>query len=112
MLFVCSFSIFAQNNHERKQLFDYDRKFFLDDASEAKANDFNDASWGWKPDGGISYIGLKALSSGFIEKNGNNSFWSEMGDKIDYYFVAGKNKTYSRPKSFIGPWAKFIILYY
>ena len=45
----------------------------------------------WKPDGGVSYIGLKALSSSPIEKNGNISFWSEMGDKIDYYFVAGKN---------------------
>ena len=30
---------------ERKQLFDYDWKFFLGDAAEAKANDFNDAGW-------------------------------------------------------------------
>ncbi|MDP4210565.1 MAG: glycoside hydrolase family 31 protein [Bacteroidota bacterium] len=45
----------------------------------------------WKPDGGVSYIGLKALSSSSIEKNGNISFWSEMGDKMDYYFIAGKN---------------------
>jgi len=45
----------------------------------------------WKPDGGVSYVGLKALSSSPIEKNGNISFWSEMGDKMDYYFVAGKN---------------------
>lgn len=44
----------------------------------------------WKPDGGVSYIGLKALSVSPIEKNGNISFWSEMGDKMDYYFVAGK----------------------
>lgn len=43
----------------------------------------------WKPDGGISYIGLKALSLSSIEKNGNISFSSEMGDKMDYYFVAG-----------------------
>jgi len=45
----------------------------------------------WKPDGGVSYIGLKALSSSTLEKNGNISFWSEMGDKMDYYFIAGKN---------------------
>ncbi len=45
----------------------------------------------WKPDGGVSYIGLKALSSSPLEKNGSISFWSEMGDKMDYYFVAGKN---------------------
>ncbi|WP_428232806.1 glycoside hydrolase family 2 TIM barrel-domain containing protein [Flavobacterium sp.] len=30
---------------ERKQLFDYDWKFFLGDNSEAKVNDFNDAKW-------------------------------------------------------------------
>jgi beta-galactosidase len=30
---------------KRKQLFDYDWKFFLDDAPEAKANDFNDSGW-------------------------------------------------------------------
>ncbi len=45
----------------------------------------------WKPDGGVSYIGLKALSSSPLEKKGNLSFQSEMGDKMDYYFVAGKN---------------------
>jgi len=45
MLFVSSFSGYAQNSMERKQLFDYDWKFFLGDASEAKATDFNDANW-------------------------------------------------------------------
>ena len=35
----------AQTDMERKQLFDYDWKFFLGDAPEAKANDFNDQSW-------------------------------------------------------------------
>ena len=42
---VSSFSGYAQNGMERKQLFDYDWKFFLGDASEAKATDFNDESW-------------------------------------------------------------------
>jgi beta-galactosidase len=45
LLFVCSFSIFAQNNQERKQLFDYDWRFFLGDVPEAKANNFDDKSW-------------------------------------------------------------------
>jgi len=38
---------YAQNHDvfERKQLFDYDWKFFLGDAAEAKTNDFNDGSW-------------------------------------------------------------------
>ncbi|HLP04236.1 MAG TPA: PA14 domain-containing protein, partial [Paludibacter sp.] len=45
----------------------------------------------WKPDGGVSYIGLKALNVSDIEKNGNISFWSEMADKMDYYFVSGKD---------------------
>jgi len=38
---------FAQHQDllERKQLFDYDWKFFLGDAAEAKANDFNDEGW-------------------------------------------------------------------
>jgi beta-galactosidase len=42
---VSSFSGYAQNGMERKQLFDYDWKFFLGDASEAKATDFDDESW-------------------------------------------------------------------
>ncbi len=45
LLFVCIFSIFAQNNQERKQLFDYDWKFFLGDTATAKQKEFNDASW-------------------------------------------------------------------
>jgi beta-galactosidase len=45
LLFVCSYSIFAQNNQERKQLFDYDWRFFLGDVPEAKANNFDDKSW-------------------------------------------------------------------
>jgi len=45
LLFVSSFSGYAQNSMERKQLFDDDWKFFLGDNSEAKATDFNDESW-------------------------------------------------------------------
>ncbi len=47
ILMLSFYSCFAQSksNIERKQLFDYDWKFFLGDASEAKANNFNDESW-------------------------------------------------------------------
>jgi alpha-D-xyloside xylohydrolase len=45
----------------------------------------------WKPDGGTSYIGLKALSPRTKEDQGALSLSSEMGDQIDYYFIAGNN---------------------
>ncbi|HLP05004.1 MAG TPA: glycoside hydrolase family 2 TIM barrel-domain containing protein, partial [Paludibacter sp.] len=45
ILFFSSFSGYAQNGSERKQLFDYDWKFFLGDVPEAKGNDFNDGIW-------------------------------------------------------------------
>jgi len=45
----------------------------------------------WKPDGGTSYIGLKALSPRSKEDQGNLALSSEMGDQIDYYFIRGNN---------------------
>lgn len=45
----------------------------------------------WKPDGGTSYLGLKALSPITPEEQGKLSLTSEMGNQIDYYFVYGKN---------------------
>lgn len=45
LLFVCSFTIFAQNHQERKQLFDSNWKFFLGDVQDAKAVNFNDEHW-------------------------------------------------------------------
>ena len=45
----------------------------------------------WKPDGGISYIGLKALSPKRTEEQNRLSLWSEMGDRIDYYFIRGND---------------------
>lgn len=45
----------------------------------------------WKPDGGVSYIGLKALSPRKAEDQNKLSLWSEMGDQIDYYFIRGNN---------------------
>jgi len=45
----------------------------------------------WKPDGGVSYIGLKALSPVADSEQAKLSLWSEMGDQIDYYFIRGNN---------------------
>jgi beta-galactosidase len=45
ILFVSSFSGNAQNGMERKQLFDFNWKFFLGDVADAKSKEFNDESW-------------------------------------------------------------------
>lgn len=45
----------------------------------------------WQPDGGVSYIGLKALSPVDEKEQNKLSFWSEMARQIDYYFINGKN---------------------
>jgi alpha-D-xyloside xylohydrolase len=45
----------------------------------------------WKPDGGISYIGLKALSPRTAKAQGSLSLSSEMGNQIDYYYIYGSN---------------------
>jgi alpha-D-xyloside xylohydrolase len=43
----------------------------------------------WKPDGGVSYISLKALSPVSTEEQSRLSLWSEMGQQLDYYFIHG-----------------------
>ena len=45
----------------------------------------------WRPDGGISYLGLKALGPLDPEEQGRLSLWSEMGQELDYYFIYGEN---------------------
>jgi len=45
----------------------------------------------WKPDGGVSYIGLKALSPRPVKDQGSLSLTSEMGNQIDYWFIRGNN---------------------
>jgi len=45
----------------------------------------------WKPDGGTSYIGLKALSPKSPDEQNKLSLWSEVGNQIDYYFIRGNN---------------------
>lgn len=45
----------------------------------------------WLPDGGVSYIGLKALSPVPDAEQMKLSMWSEMGKKLDYYFIHGNS---------------------
>ena len=45
----------------------------------------------WKPDGGISYIALKALSPVPAEQQQKLSLWSEMGKEINYFFIHGNS---------------------
>jgi alpha-D-xyloside xylohydrolase len=45
----------------------------------------------WKPDGDVSYCGLRAATPRSDEEQGKLSIWSEMSRDMDYYFIAGKN---------------------
>jgi len=45
----------------------------------------------WKPDGGVSYISLKALSPISEEEQNQLAIWSEAARQIEYYFIAGDN---------------------
>ncbi len=45
----------------------------------------------WQPDGGTSYCGLRVLSPVDEKVQGQMSWWGEMQNEIDYYFVRGEN---------------------
>ncbi len=45
----------------------------------------------WRPDGAISYCGLRVLSPVSVQEQNKQAWWSEMNHDIDYYFVYGKN---------------------
>ncbi|NDV60463.1 TIM-barrel domain-containing protein [Bacteroides sp. 519] len=45
----------------------------------------------WKPDGGVSYLGLRALSPVSEQEQNKLSIDSEMGNEMDYYFVHGND---------------------
>lgn len=45
----------------------------------------------WTPDGGESYLGLRALSPVPDDEQNKLAIFSEMGNEIDYYFVYGEN---------------------
>ena len=44
----------------------------------------------WLPDGDKSFFGLRAMAPVDEQKNRQMSWWSEMQDQLDYYFVAGE----------------------
>lgn len=43
----------------------------------------------WRPDGGVSYLGLRALTPVDPAEQNRLSWYSEMSDAIDYYYIAG-----------------------
>lgn len=45
MFNLCSYELHSQNSDSRRQLFDFDWKFFLGDNMEASKNNFNDNTW-------------------------------------------------------------------
>ena len=45
----------------------------------------------WEPDGGTSYCGLRVLSPVEDSVQNQMSWWGEMQNEIDYYFVKGDN---------------------
>ena len=45
----------------------------------------------WIPDGGESYIALRYLTPADAEEQQRISFWSEVADQIDYYFISGES---------------------
>jgi Alpha-glucosidases, family 31 of glycosyl hydrolases len=51
----------------------------------------------WEPDGGSSYCALTALTPRPADEENAIAFWSEMGDEIDYYFIA--SGAYPQPLS-------------
>lgn len=58
---------------------------------DLEAGKKHDIKLDWKPDGGVSYISLKALSPRPDEEQNKLALSSEMGDQIDYYFIKGNN---------------------
>jgi len=45
----------------------------------------------WRPDGDVSYLGLRVADLRSPEERGQLSLWSEMNPEIDYYFISGEN---------------------
>jgi alpha-D-xyloside xylohydrolase len=43
----------------------------------------------WRPDGVVSYLGLRALTPVDDSKQSKQSWWSELNSAIDYYFIKG-----------------------
>ncbi len=45
----------------------------------------------WRPDGDVSYTGLRVAPYQTDEEQAKLSFWSEMNPQVDYYFIAGED---------------------
>ncbi len=45
----------------------------------------------WKPDGDVSYCGLRVATPLTDEQQNKISIWSEMSRDLDYYFIAGQD---------------------
>ena len=45
----------------------------------------------WKPDGSVSYCGLRAYDVVDSASQGKHRWWSEMSRQMDWYFIAGKD---------------------
>ena len=58
---------------------------------DMNAGEKYDVKLEWIPDGGVSYIGLKALSPRTEKQQNQVTFNSEMGQDIRYYFMAGNS---------------------
>ncbi len=43
----------------------------------------------WKPDGAVSYCGLRVYDAVDPEQQAKHSWWSEMSKQMDWYFIAG-----------------------
>jgi beta-galactosidase len=75
LMFINFLPGFSQDpsNAGRKQLFDFDWKFYLGDTASAKLNEFNDASWrtldlphDWSIEGKIDHKNPTGLAGGFF----------------------------------------------
>lgn len=58
---------------------------------ELKEGQSYDIKLEWIPDGGVSYIGLKVLTPVPPDQQDDISFYSEMGNQINYYFMKGSS---------------------
>ena len=45
----------------------------------------------WKPDGDVSYLGLRAYDLVDAEQQAKHQWWSEMTKQMDWYFIAGED---------------------
>ena len=45
----------------------------------------------WRPDGSVSYLGLRAYPLEDAKERGKHRWWSEMTKQMDWYFIAGED---------------------